>query len=131
MTDKIFIDSNIWCYFFLQDEKEKYKTAEKLFSNKGDETIFVISYQVINEVTNKLIQKNFISVIIKESIEYMYKICTIQNFSKDIIITAFELRGKYSSSFLAITICVMSIFSGSINIIDLLSGLPQFKLEVQ
>jgi len=99
MTDKIFIDSNVWCYFFLQDEKEKYKTAEKFFFAKNHDTIFVISYQVINEVTNKLIQKNFSAETIKKNIEYMYKICTIQNFSKDIIMLAFKLREKYSFSF--------------------------------
>jgi predicted nucleic acid-binding protein len=99
MTDKIFIDSNIWCYFFIQDEKEKYKIAEDLFLTKENNTIFVISYQVINEVTNKLIQKKFSTATIEKNIEYMYKICTIQNFSKEIIMLAFELRGKYSFSF--------------------------------
>jgi predicted nucleic acid-binding protein len=29
----------------------------------------------------------------------MYKICTIQDFSKDIIMSAFSLREKYSLSF--------------------------------
>jgi len=99
MTDKIFVDSNVWCYFFFQDEKQKYKMAETFFLNKGKDTIFVISYQVINEVTNKLIQKKFDSEIIRENIEYMYKICTIQNFSKDVILLAFHLRAKYSFSF--------------------------------
>jgi predicted nucleic acid-binding protein len=31
MTDKIFIDSNVWCYLFIKDEYEKYKIAEKYF----------------------------------------------------------------------------------------------------
>ena len=85
--------------FFIQDEKEKYKIAEDLFLTKENNTIFVISYQVINEVTNKLIQKKFSTATIKKNIEYMYKICTIQNFSKEIIMLAFELREKYSFSF--------------------------------
>ena len=99
MIDKVFVDSNIWCYFFLQDEKEKYKTAETFFLSKEQDTIFVISYQVINEVTNKLIQKKFDSEIIRGNIEYMHKICTIQNFSKDVILSAFHLRETYSFSF--------------------------------
>jgi predicted nucleic acid-binding protein len=56
MTDKIFIDSNIWCYLFISDAYEKYKIAEKYIFEKAND-VFVISYQVINEVTNKLIQK--------------------------------------------------------------------------
>jgi predicted nucleic acid-binding protein len=99
MTDKIFIDSNIWCYLFIKDEHEKYKIAEKFISDKANNSIFVISYQVINEVTNKLIQKKLENEIIKENVQYMYKICTIQDFSKDIIILAFDLREKYSVSF--------------------------------
>jgi predicted nucleic acid-binding protein len=74
MTDRIFIDSNIWCYSFLQDEQEKYKIAENFFSNKGNDVIFVISYQVINEVTNKLIQKKFNPEIIKENILFHFGI---------------------------------------------------------
>jgi predicted nucleic acid-binding protein len=58
MTDKVFIDSNVWCYLFVRDEREKYKIAEKFISKKTDNSVFVLSYQVINEVTNKLIQKN-------------------------------------------------------------------------
>jgi predicted nucleic acid-binding protein len=99
MTDKIFIDSNIWCYLFIKDEHEKYKIAEKFISDRAGDSIFVISYQVINEVTNKLIQKNLDSEIIKENVHYMYKICTIQDFSKDIIMLSFVLREKYSLSF--------------------------------
>ena len=29
MLNKIFIDSNIWLYLFLQDNDKKYKIAEK------------------------------------------------------------------------------------------------------
>ena len=111
MTDKVFIDSNIWCYFFLQDEEEKYKIAENFFSNKENDTIFVISYQVINEVTNKLVQKHFNTEVIKENIEYMYKICTVQNFTKDIITLAFELREKYSFSFWDSVIAASALYS--------------------
>jgi len=111
MTDKIFIDSNIWCYFFLQDEEEKYKIAENFFSNKENETIFVISYQVINEVTNKLIQKQFAAKTIKENIEFMYKICTVQNFTKDIITLGFELREQYSFSFWDSIIVASALYS--------------------
>ena len=37
--------------------------------------------------------------IIRESIEYMHNICTVNNFSKDIILIASSLREKYSFSF--------------------------------
>jgi predicted nucleic acid-binding protein len=34
MTDRIFVDSNVWVYFFVQDEYNKYKIAEEYFSKK-------------------------------------------------------------------------------------------------
>jgi predicted nucleic acid-binding protein len=125
MTDKIFIDSNIWCYFFIKDEHEKYKIAERFLLEKANHSIFVISYQVINEVTNKLIQKKINSGITKENVQYMYKICTIQDFSKDIIMLAFSLRGKYSLSFWD-SIIVASAINSNCNILaseDMQDGL--------
>jgi predicted nucleic acid-binding protein len=77
MIDKTFIDSNVWCYLFIKDEYEKYKIAEKYFSERANDSIFVISYQVINEVTNKLIQKKIKSEIAKENVQYMCNICAI------------------------------------------------------
>jgi len=83
MIDRIFIDSNIWLYLFLQDSSNKYKIVEK-YINKNDKSIMFISYQVINEVTSQLVRNNFDETIIKENIDYLYKICIIHNFSKDI-----------------------------------------------
>ena len=99
MTGKIFIDSNVWCYLFIKDEHEKYRIAEKFIKETAGSSIFVISDQVINEVTNKLIQKKINPEVIKENVRYMYKLCTVQNFSNKIITAAFDLREKYSLSF--------------------------------
>jgi predicted nucleic acid-binding protein len=52
----------------------------------------------------------------KENIQYMYKICTIQDFSKDIIILAFDLREKYSLSFWD-SIIVASALNSNCNIL--------------
>jgi len=98
MIDRIFIDSNIWLYLFLQDSSNKYKIVEK-YINKNDKSIMFISYQVINEVTSQLVRNNFDETIIKENIDYLYKICIIHNFSKDILFLASSLREKYSFSF--------------------------------
>ena len=99
MIDKIFIDSNVWCYLFIQDEAEKHQVSERFISNNTNDALFVITYQVINEVTNRLIKKKFSEIKIRENIQYMYRICTIQDFSKDIIFFASTLREKYSLSF--------------------------------
>jgi predicted nucleic acid-binding protein len=81
---------------------------------------------VINEVTNKLIQKKIESEITKVNVQYMYKICTIQDFSKDIIImSAFNLREKYSLSFWD-SVIVASALNSNCNILaseDMQDGL--------
>jgi predicted nucleic acid-binding protein len=113
MTDRIFVDSNIWVYFFVQDEYNKYKIAEEYFSKNADDSVFIITYQVINEVTNRLIRNKFTEKTIKENIEYMYKICTIQDFSKKIILSASAIRESYSLSFWDSIIVASAIESNS------------------
>ena len=112
MADKIFIDSNIWLYLFLQDESKKFKIAEQYILENTNNPIF-ISYQVINEVTNQLLRNNFDEIIVKKNIEYFFKICTIQNFSKEIILLASSIREQHSFSFWDSMIVSSALNSGS------------------
>ena len=111
MVDKVFIDSNIWLYLFLKDESNKYKIVEKYILEKSNNPLF-ISYQVINEVTNQLMRKNFTETIIRKNIEYLFKICTIHNYSKEIVLLASSLREKHSFSFWDSTIVASAINCG-------------------
>ena len=111
MAGKVFIDSNIWIYLFLSEQTNKYKIAEEYISKNIDSTIF-ITYQVINEVTNQLIRNNFSENVIRKNIEYMYKICTIHNFSKEVIMSASSLRERYSFSFWDSIIAASALNSG-------------------
>jgi len=132
MTDKIFIDSNIWLYLFRHDEANKYNIAEKFILSNADNSMY-ISYQVINEVTNQLVRNNFNEKMIKENIEYMYKICTVYNFSKDIIMLVSALREKYSFSFWDSMIVASSLNSGC-NILaseDMQNGLVLDKMIIK
>jgi predicted nucleic acid-binding protein len=133
MTDKIFIDSNVWLYFFLKDEIEKYKIAEKYFRKNANNSIFIITYQVINEVSNQLVRNNFDEVTIVENIELMCKISTIQDFSKEILFLASALRQKYSLSFRD-SIIVASAVKSRCNILateDLHDGLIIEHTEIK
>jgi predicted nucleic acid-binding protein len=131
MADKIFIDSNIWLYLFRHDEDHKYDIAKKFILNNADNSMY-ISYQVINEMTNQLVRNNFNEKIIKENIEYMYKICTVHNFSKNIIMSASSLREKYSFSFWDSLIVASALNSGC-NILaseDMHDGLKIDNLKI-
>jgi predicted nucleic acid-binding protein len=111
MLNKIFIDSNIWLYLFLRDDCGKYKTAEKYVRENANNTMF-ISYQVINEVTNQLLRKGIKEAIVREEVEYMFKICTIHNFSKDVVLLASSIRTDYSISFWDSVIAASAINAG-------------------
>jgi len=111
MADRIFIDSNIWLYLFLQDESNKFEIAKKYITENVDNSM-LISYQVINEVTNQLLRKKFDGAIVKRNIEYLFKICTIHNFSKEIVLLAFALRERYSFSFWDSMIVASALNSG-------------------
>ena len=53
MPDKVFVDTNIWLYAFMEDESEKHKIAFSIISN----TNILLSTQVINEICINLINK--------------------------------------------------------------------------
>jgi predicted nucleic acid-binding protein len=98
MIDKIFVDSNVWLYIFLEDDTKKWQAAEKYIS-ENEHCPMVISYQVINEVASKLLKKKVDEAKVDGYIELLFKVCTIHNFSKNVILQASSLRKRYSFSF--------------------------------
>ena len=99
MQNKIFIDSNIWLYLFLQEGNRKYKIAEEYLLSKNSNSTFIITFQVINEVTNILLKNNFTEDEIRENIDYLFRVCTLQDFTKEIVLISSSVREKYSISF--------------------------------
>jgi predicted nucleic acid-binding protein len=99
MQNRIFIDSNIWIYLFLQDNNKKYKITEEYLLKNNLNSTFIITYQVINEAANILLKNNFTEAEIRENIEYLLKVCTLQDFTKEIVLIASSVREKYSISF--------------------------------
>jgi len=77
MPNRVFVDSNVWVYLFLQDDRKKYEIAEEFLSGGLNSTI-VISYQVANEVSNVLLKHGYSEAEVRESIERLFKICALQ-----------------------------------------------------
>ena len=124
MIDKIFVDSSIWLYMFLEDNDGKRHVAEQYMAENADKPL-VISYQVINEVTNQLLRKNVDEAKVDEYIELLFKVCAIHNFSKSVISLASSFRKRYSFSFWD-SIIVASAQSAGCNILateDMQDGL--------
>ncbi len=99
MTDRVFVDSNIWIYLFLNEDSRKHDIAERFIAQSGLKRILVISHQVINEVSSVSYKHKLDEARIRYIIERMSNICVIQDYSKDIALLASDLRQKYSISF--------------------------------
>ena len=101
MKDKIFVDSNIWIYLFTSDDVSKNELARKFIAeNTSKGNIFVISYQVINEVGTVLKRKKkFEEMKIRFVFETMFDLCVVQDFSQEIIIKASIMRDTMSVSY--------------------------------
>ena len=101
MKDKIFVDSNIWIYLFASDEASKNEHARKFIAdNTAKGSIFVVSYQVINEICAVLKRKKkFDEPKIQFVIETMLDLCLVQDFSREIVLKASALRSAMPLSY--------------------------------
>lgn len=109
MSDKVFIDSNIFLYAFSDKDLNKHKKASEIITQNG-----VISVQVINEVSNNMLKKlNFTNSDITEFVKSCYTRYDIVNFNMDIFIKASNLRDNYNISYYDSLIVSSAIFSKS------------------
>jgi len=57
MTDRIFVDTNIFIYLFSKSDEEKRGKCREFFNKADINAQFVVSIQVINEFTAVMLQK--------------------------------------------------------------------------
>jgi predicted nucleic acid-binding protein len=99
MCDRVFVDSKVWVYLFASDDSSKRLASERFIAGNLQDTTFVVSWQVMNEVANVLKRKGFNESDIRFVIGSMMKICVVHDFSEDILLSASLLREKHSFSF--------------------------------
>jgi predicted nucleic acid-binding protein len=98
MQDKCFFDSNVWLYLFLEKGSRKSVIAKQYIEKSVLKNQIVFSWQVINEVCVNLLKKGFTEQQVLSIVEWLYKIATIQDFTKEILLEASLLREQYSIS---------------------------------
>ena len=119
MATKFFIDSNIWIYLFAGEDKRKCSAVKHFIEECSvNGVVFIVSYQVINEVSTVLKKQYFAETEIRFIIETMLEICIVQDFSKDLLLSASVLREKYSFSFWDSLIIASAIYSGCSKLIS-------------
>ena len=99
MTDRVFVDSNIWVYLFAGDDNTKNETAKQYITEKMKTSNLVISYQVVNEVCCVLKKKKYTEPEIRRVADDMIAFCELSGYSTDVIFIASELRERYSFSY--------------------------------
>ncbi len=99
MTDRIFVDSNIWVYLFFNDNHRKHGKAEQYITQSGSKHVLVVSPQVINEVSGVLYKRHVDELQIRKVINRLSKTCLVQDYSLEIALRASDLRLKHSISF--------------------------------
>jgi len=100
MTGNIFVDSNIWIYLFAFDNSNKNLIANDYISENVKNNNIVISYQVINEVCYTLKREKYTEPELRRIVNGMLGFCNVCPCSEEVIFTAFDLRDRYSFSFL-------------------------------
>jgi len=103
VKSKIFIDSNIWIYAFLESEKERAKQQHilSLLENIPSVSTVFVSVQVINEFHWILSRKYGIDdVTIKAKVtKGIAAVANIAPLDFKVYQDAYRIRGKYNVSF--------------------------------
>ena len=96
MSDKFFVDSNIWLYAFMDTTSSKQEKAMQLLDNND----IVLSTQVVNEVCANLLRKaSYTEPEIQQTIENFQARYSIFIVTTDIIRQASVLRTSYRLSY--------------------------------
>lgn len=96
MTDKCFIDTNIWVYAHLQDTHNKGEMALELLETLPP---LVGSTQVLNEYYSVMLKKKIADHLIQENIELIIRIAEITVIEIVTLRRAHKLKLKYGFSY--------------------------------
>ena len=106
-----FIDTNVWLYAFVESQDgDKARIAKELIENNQP----AISAQVVNEVCVNLIRLSDISEDeIQTLIASFYRRYPIFELSREVLVQASRLRGRYAFSFWDSLIVSSALQSGA------------------
>jgi len=104
MKDKIFIDTNIFVYSFLDNNKDieehkKCLKAQNLLQSFDSNCDIIISTQVCNEYYSALLKNKILDVDIQNSLKELINITEVKAISKSTILSLMEIRNRYKYSY--------------------------------
>jgi len=104
MKDKIFIDTNIFVYAFLENHKQekdykKHIIAKTFLQSFDPDKKIVISTQVCNEYYSALLKNKILDQQIQESLKVLIDVVQVSSISKSTILTLMNLKNRYKYSY--------------------------------
>jgi len=104
MRDKIFIDTNVFVYAYLENHKKEedyqkhLKAKELLGSFTTDNRVF-ISTQVCNEYYSALLKNKIENSDIQSSLHSLVQMVNVASISKNTVLQSFEIKNRYDFSY--------------------------------
>jgi predicted nucleic acid-binding protein len=104
MKDKIFIDTNIFVYAFLDNSKnkkehKKHLEAKKLLESFDSSYKIIISTQVCSEYYSALLKNKISDIEIQHSLKELIKAVDVNSISKSTILTSMNIKNQYKYSY--------------------------------
>jgi predicted nucleic acid-binding protein len=109
MSDKCFIDTNIWVYAHLQDTHNKCDVALELLETLPQ---LVGSTQVLNEYYSVMLKKKIADHLIQENIELIISIAEITVIEITTLRLTHKLKLKYGFSYWDSLVLASALESG-------------------
>ncbi|MDR1044217.1 MAG: PIN domain-containing protein [Candidatus Adiutrix sp.] len=99
MTNRLFIDSNIWVYALSGSSEERGRKARAFINAAAIDSRPVISYQVVNETMRVLKKLGKSEAGLRQFIDSLFEICEVAGFTKEAAFLASDLRETMSVSY--------------------------------
>jgi len=100
MKDRIFVDTNIYIYFLLDDEETSDKTqkAQKLINQLQHKEI-IISVQILHEIYNTLLKYKINDNLIRKKLDFIISKTKITETNLYTIEKCWEIKNRYNYSY--------------------------------
>jgi predicted nucleic acid-binding protein len=99
MTNRFFIDSNIWVYALSGQNEDRGQKARAFINGAILDSRPVISYQVVNETMRVLKKLGKSEVDIRQFLDSLFDTCEVVGFTKEVALLASEFRETMSFSY--------------------------------
>ncbi|MDR1157953.1 MAG: PIN domain-containing protein [Oscillospiraceae bacterium] len=118
MTNRVFIDSNVWVYALAETGDKRDSIARKFIDSAILDSAPVISYQVVNETMRVLRKLGKCERELREIIDNLFSICEVVGFTKESVLRASELRETMSVSYWDSQIVASALLAGCSDLIS-------------